>query len=401
MAAVASPPAARYAIPVIACLVALGITIALSPHLQNVIFIFFWPAVFVSAWFAGRGASWTATILSVLLVNHFFIEPVGSTIPESPESLIALAFFLVLGGTVGEVTARFRIADRELATAAKEANERAEQLQEQAIELEAQTEEAQSLTEELEATNSELQDAVQIAQQARAEAEQANQAKTDFLATMSHELRTPLNAIAGHAELLEVGIHGPVTQKQRDALQRIQRSQRHLLGLINDVLNFAKLAAGKVEFSITEVPLRAALQRLEDLVTLHLQEKQLQLIRANDVDGHVVRADPDKLQQILLNVMSNAIKFTPAGGRLTLSCTATDATVSVALADTGIGIPADQQAQIFEPFVQLGRGLTTAHSGTGLGLAISRDLARAMGGDIGVTSELGRGSTFTVTLPRG
>ena len=114
-----------------------------------------------------------------------------------------------------------------------------------------------------------------------------------------------------------------------------------------------------------------------------------------------MRADPDKLQQILLNVMSNAIKFTPAGGALMLSCSSTDDTVSIEFEDTGIGIPDDRQAQIFEPFVQLGRGLTTAHSGTGLGLAISRDLARAMGGDIAVRSKLGHGSTFTVTLPRG
>jgi signal transduction histidine kinase len=301
----ASPSrAARYAVPVVACLIALGITMTLSAHVQNVIFVFFWPAVFASAWFAGRGPSWTATVVSVLLVNHFFIEPVGTSIPESPESVIGLAFFLVIGGSVGEVTARFRTAGRELATAAREATERAEQLQEQAIELEAQTEEAQSLSEALEATNRQLQDALEVAQRARADAELANKAKTDFLATMSHELRTPLNAIAGHAELLEVGIHGPVTEKQRDALLRIQRSQRHLLGLINDVLNFAKLAAGKVEFSITAVPLRNELQRLEDLVALQLQEKQLQLTRANDVDGHTVRADPDKLQQILLKSSS-------------------------------------------------------------------------------------------------
>jgi PAS domain S-box-containing protein len=237
-------------------------------------------------------------------------------------------------------------------------------------------------------------------QDARAEAELANKAKTDFLATMSHELRTPLNAIAGYAELLEVGIHGPITEKQRESLSRIQRSQRHLLSLINDVLNFAKLSAGRVEYEITDVPVRKAVDQVEELVTVQLQEKALEFSRDDCSDGRVVRADADKVQQILLNLLSNSIKFTPQGGRITVSCDGDDTTVSIAVEDSGIGIPADRLTQIFEPFVQVDRRLSSRHEGTGLGLAISRDLARAMGGDIVVRSEIGRGSTFTVTLPR-
>jgi signal transduction histidine kinase len=306
----------------------------------------------------------------------------------------------VLGGAVGEVTARFRPLQLELRERAREAAERAEAAQEQAIEFEAQTEQAQSLTEALEVSNTELQRLFHAEQHARTEAEAANKAKTDFLATMSHELRTPLNAIAGYAELLSVGILGPITEKQQESLARIQRSERHLLSLINDVLNFAKLSAGSVEYEIRKVPVRRAVEAVEDLVTPQVQERSLEFTRTDCDDGHVVRADTEKLQQILLNLMSNAIKFTPEGGRVTISCEGDDATVSILVEDTGIGIPADRLTHIFEPFVQIDRRLTSPHGGTGLGLAISRDLARAMGGDITVHSELGRGSTFVVTLPR-
>ena len=633
-----------YLIAMIASAGAFLATRAVAPQVTNVIFIFFWPAVILSAWLGGRGPAWLATVTAILLVNHFFVEPIGTSIPESPESLIALAFFLVLAGGVGEMTARFRAAQLTLARSATELADRAIELQEQAVELEAQTEEAQSLTEELEQTNTALdasrasaeeqrdqlrlvldtlpdsanvydddwrwvyinpisadilraagQDPdtligrvvwevlpelvqtrfytecmrarderrpvefeekfarlgrwfesrvvpgdgrivtysrditerkrVELAlrdserrfrkmfdenpmpmwvfdeetlrflavndaacshyghsraaflamtvkdvrppsdvprmeaalravkdggparaqhrhwksdgtiidvdvstqriefegrtarvaiiadvtdrerlfraeQEARAEAESANKAKTDFLATMSHELRTPLNAIAGYTELLEVGIHGPVTDKQRESLARIQRSQRHLLSLINDVLNFAKLSAGRVEYDIADVAVGSTVEAVEDLVTLQLQGKSLEFGRRGCDVGLRVRADADKFQQILLNLLSNAIKFTPDGGRILLSCEGDGTTVSITVQDTGIGIPADRLTQIFEPFVQVDRRLNSRHEGTGLGLAISRDLARAMGGDITVRSETGVGSTFVVTLPR-
>jgi PAS domain S-box-containing protein len=633
-----------YLIAIIASAVAFFVTRAFAAHVTNVIFIFFWPAVILSAWLGGRGPAWLATAIGILFVNHFFIEPAGSIVPQSPASLIALAFFLVLAGSVGELTARFRVAQLALVRTASDLAARANELQEQAIALEAQTEEAQSLTEELEQTNSALDASRASAEQqrdqlklvldtlpdsanmyddawrwvyinpisadilraagqdpdrligrvvwdvlpelvtskfysecmrarnerrpvefeemfgrlgrwyesrvvpgdgwivtysrditqrkridlalrdserrfrkmfdenpmpmwvfdeetlrflavndaacvhyghsraffltmtvkdirspsevhrvetaargtprgaptraqqrhwksdgtiidvdvstqtidfeghpsrvaiiadvtdrerlfraeheARAEAERANKAKTDFLATMSHELRTPLNAIAGYAELLEVGIHGPITDKQRESLARIQRSQRHLLSLINDVLNFAKLSAGRVEYDIADVPVLATVQAVEDLVTLQLQGKSLDFAHRGCADGLCVRADADKFQQILLNLLSNAIKFTADGGRILLSCDGDEATVSVAVEDTGIGIPADRLTQIFEPFVQVDRRLNSRHEGTGLGLAISRDLARAMRGDITVRSEMGAGSTFTVTLPR-
>jgi PAS domain S-box-containing protein len=235
---------------------------------------------------------------------------------------------------------------------------------------------------------------------ARTVAEDANQLKTEFLATMSHELRTPLNAIAGYAELLEMGIHGPVTDDQRSALERIQRSQRHLLGLINDILNFAKLSAGRVEYDLADVSVQRTVDTLVPMIEPQLRSKRLHFSHDGCAEDLTLRADEEKLCQILLNLLSNAIRFTGEEGAISIACTERDDMVLIDVRDTGSGIPSDRLAQIFEPFVQINRRLSTPNEGTGLGLAISRDLARAMSGDITVESELGRGSTFTVALPR-
>ena len=234
---------------------------------------------------------------------------------------------------------------------------------------------------------------------ARRAAEEANAAKSHFLAAMSHELRTPLNAIAGYAQLLDVGVHGPLTDAQRGAIQRIQRSQHHLLSLINDILNFARLEAGRVEYRVASVPLGELLGELESFVSPQLDSRGVTFDCERAVELTVC-ADREKTLQILLNLISNAIKFTRRGGQVTVRCSASEATVSIAVIDTGVGIPADRVGAIFEPFVQVHRTLSEPTEGTGLGLAISRDLARGMNGELTVESAVGVGSTFTLTLPR-
>ena len=275
-----------------------------------------------------------------------------------------------------------------------------DELQRQAVELEAQTEEAQSLSEELEQANEALQQQAVEAEAARAEADAANRAKTEFLAVMSHELRTPLNAIAGYADLLRMGIRGPVTPQQLDDLERIARSERTLLALVNDVLNYARMEAGQVHYADERVVVASLLADIEALVLPQLQAKNLQFTLGECDADLAVRADPDKLQQILVNLMSNAVKFTMPGGSVDVTCEGDASLVRIRARDTGIGIPPDKLQLIFEPFVQLDRSLTSTKEGSGLGLAISRDLARAMGGDLVVESTVGRGSTFVLTLRR-
>jgi PAS domain S-box-containing protein len=240
------------------------------------------------------------------------------------------------------------------------------------------------------------------AEEARRDAEAANHAKSEFLAVMSHELRTPLNAIGGYAELMELGIRGPLTAEQRTDLGRIQQSQRHLLGLINGVLNYARVEAGAVHYSADDVPLDEVITTCDALIAPQVRGRALTLDTAPCDPGVRVRADREKVQQIVLNLLSNAVKFTEPGGRVGLRCIVADADgmVAVEVSDTGIGIDADQLSRVFEPFVQVDAKLTRTREGTGLGLAISRDLARGMGGDLTAESELGRGSTFRLTLPR-
>ncbi len=248
------------------------------------------------------------------------------------------------------------------------------------------------------------------AERQRAEALEASAAKTRFLANMSHELRTPLNAIQGHVQLLEMGLHGPVTSAQRSALDRVARAQQHLLALINDVLNFSKLEAGRVEYTVRPTLVVDVLHDIIPMIEPQVRAKghQLQVSLPEDRgEGSLaVLADRDKLGQILLNLLSNAVKFTPPGGHIDVALTGREGEAQhtdvayLSVRDNGIGIPRDRQDAIFDPFVQVREGLTRPYEGTGLGLAISRDLARGMGGDLRVRSWEGKGSTFTVGLRR-
>ena len=234
----------------------------------------------------------------------------------------------------------------------------------------------------------------------RTAAESANKAKAEFLASMSHELRTPLNAIGGYAELLEMGIRGDLTEEQRKDIGRIRSSQRYLLSLVNDVLNFARLEAGRVEFTLAPVGVAELFAEVEPLVAPQLTGRELSFTCTAGPPTLVVNTDREKARQILLNLLSNATKFTEPGGTVALAAEDGVTAVRMSVTDSGIGIPSERLNDIFEPFVQLDRTLSNPGEGTGLGLAISRDLARAMGGDLTVQSAVGQGSTFVLSLPR-
>jgi signal transduction histidine kinase len=235
----------------------------------------------------------------------------------------------------------------------------------------------------------------------RLAAEKANQSKSEFLGSMSHELRTPLNAIGGYEELIEMGVHGPVTQEQHVALARIKANQQHLLVLITEILNFVRVESGRMEYHNAGVLMKQALVDVAEMLSGVAHEKELTLDDPACVAEAVVWADPDRVRQILVNLVMNAVKYTPSGGgAITLTCAILGEVVLTHVTDTGPGIPAAKLESIFDPFVQLKEGSADRRGGVGLGLAISRDLAQAMGGDVTLESTVGVGSRFTLALPR-
>ena len=248
--------------------------------------------------------------------------------------------------------------------------------------------------------------------EARLEAEAASKAKSEFLAIMSHELRTPLNAVLGYSELMEMGISGPITDKMREQIARIRISATHLLSLVNDILDLAKVEAGRLQ--VTSGPASAAGTVAAALALIQPQAAarnlELELLPSAEPNPSY-RGDDERARQILVNLLSNAVKFTPPGGTITVQIGQSQAPdpetklqpkrsyVSFRVTDTGTGIPQEKLISIFDPFVQAQSGHARPREGSGLGLTISRRLARLMGGDLTVKSEVGRGSSFTLWLP--
>jgi signal transduction histidine kinase len=232
------------------------------------------------------------------------------------------------------------------------------------------------------------------------DAETADRAKTAFLRAMSHELRTPLNAIGGYIDILDMGLRGPVTEDQHADFARVRTNQQHLSAIITEILNFARVGSGSVSYALSDVNACDALRHASELIEPLFAQNGLVFDGITGDSTIVARADPEKVTQILVNLLSNAIKFTPAGGHISGECAAVDHAVTLSISDTGLGIPTEKLETIFEPFVQLKEGHADREGGIGLGLSISRDLARAMKGDLTVESTEGKGTRFTLSLPR-
>jgi signal transduction histidine kinase len=236
---------------------------------------------------------------------------------------------------------------------------------------------------------------------ARRSAEEANRATSGLLSMMSHDLRTPIGSISGYCDLLIMGVRGPLNDAQLTDVERMKKVAEYLLGLIEDVLNFARLRSGQIiDLDLKTIDTETVLSQTEALIGPRMEQAGIEYRREGCTPDLGVVADPDRLQQILLNLITNAVKFTATGGRITISCRRSADQTLISVADTGRGIAADQLERIFEPFVQASGSAAdpAAKKGFGLGLAISRGLARRMGGDLTVTSEQGVGSTFTLNL---
>jgi signal transduction histidine kinase len=339
---------------------------------------------FIEVWTLWQPVYWFAGVVK------------GVTAAASVATAIAMPF------TIPKVVST--VQDAKLAREREIAATRADVLQQQnvvlaaqALEMELQRAAASALATELEAANIRLRDALTAAEQERTRADEANRAKSEFLAVMSHELRTPLHAIGGYVDLIDLGLRGPVTAAQQLDLRRVRSAQQRLLSIITDILNFARVEAGFVEYRDETVVVEALVNETVVLISPQLMQRR-QTLTVHVDPGTTALADAEKVSQVLLNLLSNAHKYAGDGAHIDVVATNDRDSVCIRVSDNGPGIPLDKQAAIFEPFVQARGGLTRPHDGTGLGLSISRDLARGMGGDLLLSGEPGNGVEFTLVL---
>ncbi|WP_066639117.1 ATP-binding protein [Desulfolucanica intricata] len=285
----------------------------------------------------------------------------------------------------------------ELSRSLQEMNE---ELAQQNEELHAQSEELQCQTEELQAQSEELEAITRELQEKNAELEKVDRRKTNYLSELSHELRAPLNAVIGFSDVLLDKVVGELNPQQEKYLHEILNSGQHLLNLINDLLDLSKIEAGQTELNIQEIDPALPLAEAISMVSAEVTRKQLEVINLITENDYIVAADRDKLKQVFLNLLTNAVKFTPEGGKITIGARCKNKVIEMWVSDTGIGIAKEYHDQIFDDFKQAGN-ISKAYGGTGLGLAITKKLLNLQGGRIGVDSEEGQGATFTFILPRG
>ena len=373
----------RWLVALLAVAVALVISLLLRAYIERTVFVFFFLAITVAAWYSGLAPGLVAAAISLLATDYWLVQPIGRLVLDGDK----LVMFLALGGTAAFISWLTNSLAETRATLALHA----EQLEEQAGELEMQMEETQKLSTELESSNIEL---VRSAQQAQI----ANQAKTDFLAVMSHELRTPLNAIIGYVDLLHSEVSGPMTDTQQSQLARIRSSSFHLLDLIQDILSFSRIEAGREELQISEFDVVQLAHDVRGYVAPQCEQKGIEHRLRLPAPSFSMRSDYSKLKQILINLLGNACKFTDHGFvELVIERVRDDVVFTVS--DTGPGISPEHLQMIFEPFTQVDQSKTRLKGGTGLGLSVARRLAHLLGGELQVLSKPGRGSTFTVQLP--
>jgi signal transduction histidine kinase len=350
-------------------------------------------ATIAVAWFVGLRPALLVVFLGGIAANFFLQQPRWSFEPGPDKQAWGLVVFMFLGTVISLLGGRAH-AQRARAESTAETLRRAEAALREArdgLELRVRERTAElarthDSLQDLEAENRRMQDAARM--------------QSEFLANMSHELRTPLNAIIGFSDLMYGGVTGSLNAEQREFLGDILSSSRHLLGLINDVLDLAKVESGTLVVVPQAVDLNRVIAEVSDIVRGLATGRSVELDLHLAADLGSVVVDPAKLKQILYNYISNALKFTPEGGRVTVRAELVGEAFRVEVEDTGIGIAKEDLRHLFVAFRQLDAGLTKRYPGTGLGLALSKRLAEAHGGTVGVYSERGVGSTFWVELPR-